>query len=278
MFDPGHLITLSNQFRAALLRSERAAAVQMADYYSHAYQTMQRRYQKLLQQIAEAQAAGEPVSTSWLYEHDRLVTLLQQVQRELAAFGDYSTTLVMQTQQHFLLAGELNAQTLLREALPGIDFSFNRVASWQLSHLVGNLQDGSPLADLFNKIAQDGAKRAGKVLFDGLAAGHGPRVIARQLQDQLGIPLRRALTISRTETMRVYNQAAMANYKANSDVVQQWQWSAAIGARTCEDCANLDGKQFSLDSDQDAPPLHPNCRCAAIPVTVSYDEILAQIA
>lgn len=269
---------LSQQFRAALLRQERDAASQMVIYYQQTYQSMQRRLQRLLDQIAAAQDAGTPVSVSWLYEHDRLVMLMQQVQRELGIFGDYSTTLVMQLQQEFLLAGELNAQALLRTALPGIDLTFNRVASWQLAHLIGNLQDGSPLKTLFDKIAQDGAKRAGKVLFDGVAAGHGPRVIARQLRDQLSIPLHRALRISRTETIRVYNQAAMENYRANSDVVKQWEWSAANGARTCSDCSDMDGKQFDLDSDQQAPPLHPNCRCAAIPVTVSYDDILASIA
>ncbi len=147
-----------------------------------------------------------------------------------------------------------------------------------MTHLVGNLQDGSPLKALFDGLAKDGAQRAGKVLFSGVAAGNGPRVIARQLRDTLSIPLNRALRISRTETIRVYNQAAMANYRANSDVVQEWEWSAAAGVRTCDICAGLNGKRFQLDSEQQQPPAHPNCRCAAIPVTVSYEDILRRIA
>ncbi len=272
------MVLLSQQFRSALLRNERDAASQIVSFYADAYQSMQDRINMLLRLIAQAQANGTPVKTSWLYEQDRLKTLMQQIQREIARFADSSYTLILTKEQDALLAGEVQSLALMQRALPGIDIAWARVPAWQLGHLVGNLQDGSPLKTLFDSLATDGAKRAGKVLFDGVAAGHGPRVIARQLRDQLSIPLSRALRISRTETIRIYNQAALENYKANGDVVQEWEWSAAVGARTCDECAEINGKRFALDDEQQPPPLHPNCRCAALPVTVSYETILARFA
>ncbi len=272
------MVLLSQQFRSALLRHERDAASQMVKFYGDAYQAMQDRINELLRLIAQAQANGTPVKTSWLFEQDRLHILMSQIADIIGRFATYSYGLVLTQEQQALLAGVLQAEELVRASLPGISIRWVQVPEFQLAHLVGNLQDGSPLKTLFDSLAQDGAKRAGRVLFDGVAAGHGPRVIARQLRDQLAIPLNRALRISRTETIRIYNQAALSNYKANRDVVEQWEWLAAGGVRTCDICAGLNGKRFALDSEQSPPPAHPNCRCAAVPVTVSYEQILARFA
>lgn len=272
------MMLLSQQFRAALLRQERDAASQMVSAYSSAYQSMLDRVNRLLQQIGAAQANGTPVKISWLYEKDRLTTLMQQMAREIQYFADQSYSLVLTEEQDALLSGEVQSLALMQRALPHIGVTWARVPAWQLGHLVGNLQNGSPLKDLFDKMAANGAREAGKVLFDGVAAGLGPRVIAKQLEKALSIPLRDALRISRTETIRVYNQAALENYKANSDVVDMWEWSATVGVRTCDECAGLNGKRFRLNSDQQPPPKHPNCRCAALPVTVSYEQILGRYA
>ncbi len=272
------MFQLSQQFRANLLRQERSVASQMVAFYQDAYQAMLARVTDLLRKMAQAQASGQPVKTSWLWEEHRLLTLMAQIQREIDGFAQMSYSLVLGEEQSGLEAGYLNSQALMQASLPGLRINWVHLPPWQLAHLVGNLQDGSPLKALFDSLAQDGAQRAGKVLFNGVAAGSGPRVIARQLRDQLSIPLSRALRISRTETIRIYNQAALSNYKANRDVVREWEWSAAESVRTCDECARLNGKRFKLDSEQQPPPAHPNCRCAALPVTYSYDEIVARFA
>jgi SPP1 gp7 family putative phage head morphogenesis protein len=77
----------------------------------------------------------------------------------------------------------------------------------------------------------------------------------------------RAEIISRTETSRASNEAAIEAYR-QSGVVEQKQWLTAPDC--CDICADLDGEVVALEDtffDDDygdgmAPPLHPNCRCA----------------
>ena len=43
----------------------------------------------------------------------------------------------------------------------------------------------------------------------------------------------------------------------------------------CPVCGPLDGKVFDLGQGQ-RPPAHPNCRCTAVPVLKSWDEIIGR--
>ena len=95
----------------------------------------------------------------------------------------------------------------------------------------------------------------------------------------------RAERIARTESLAASNEGALEAYR-QSPLVNAKEWSANPGA--CEFCAKLDGKVVGLNEDFAAkgtkvpgeeegelvvsyedighPPLHPNCRCALLPV------------
>src|ERR1051326_2877227 len=87
------MILLSQQFRAGLLRGERDAVMQLVSAYADAYTAMQGCINELLRLIAEAQAAGTPVSTSWLWEKDRLQLLMSQIAREIQNFATFANGL-----------------------------------------------------------------------------------------------------------------------------------------------------------------------------------------
>lgn len=81
----------------------------------------------------------------------------------------------------------------------------------------------------------------------------------------------RALVIARTETIRGANQGvviglAQAVDEGYLDPNVQKEWIATDDDITCDECENLDGEQVGLDEDfssgDDAPPAHPDCRCA----------------
>lgn len=83
-----------------------------------------------------------------------------------------------------------------------------------------------------------------------------------------------AETIARTSVMHVSNQAQMATYRDNSDLVGSVQFVATLDTRTCEECGPLDGKTWGLDeAGLVVPPVHMNCRCLLIPVTKSWKEL-----
>ena len=81
----------------------------------------------------------------------------------------------------------------------------------------------------------------------------------------------RAEIISRTETSRASNEAAIEAYE-QSGVVKEKEWLTAPDC--CDICAELDGEVVALEDtffDDDygdgmSPPLHPNCRCSVLAV------------
>ncbi len=107
-----------------------------------------------------------------------------------------------------------------------------------------------------------------------IAEGWSNDRLSTALAQNYGFSKERALTIARTETNFAASQGALAGYKA-SGVVQGKQWLTADDDLVSEECeANGDAGVIGLDEDfpsgDDAPPVHPNCRCAVVPI-VDFD-------
>lgn len=109
-------------------------------------------------------------------------------------------------------------------------------------------------------------------LITGAVRGQNPRVVARQMLEQVqgafNGGLARALNISRTELMDGHRDAAMASQNRHSDVLEGWQWLAKLGQRTCPACWSRHGSIHALD--EAGPNGHQQCRCARAPVTKSW--------
>ncbi|HXN32796.1 MAG TPA: phage minor head protein [Polyangiaceae bacterium] len=78
----------------------------------------------------------------------------------------------------------------------------------------------------------------------------------------------RAEMIARTEIIRAHGQGQLAAMR-DSGVVERKAWSTAEDDDVSEECeANADQGGIDLDdafdSGDDAPPAHPNCRCALV--------------
>ncbi len=123
-----------------------------------------------------------------------------------------------------------------------------------------------------------------RVLAQGIADGDGPLLLARKLvssingsgmgelgiTDTLGrfIPAqRRAEIMARTEVIRAHHQATIQEYRnwAVEGVVVKGEWMTAGDNRVCNQCADLEGSVFPLDVIDKMIPLHPQCRCIALP-------------
>jgi SPP1 gp7 family putative phage head morphogenesis protein len=48
-------------------------------------------------------------------------------------------------------------------------------------------------------------------------------------------------------------------------VTVQAEWLTAGDDRVCERCASLQGRIFTLDEIEGMIPVHPGCRCIALP-------------
>ena len=128
-----------------------------------------------------------------------------------------------------------------------------------------------------------------RVLSQGMAEGRNPRELAIILAstvmgpvgglgitDTLGrfIPAaRRAEIMARTEIIRAHHVATIQEYRnwGLEGVQVQGEWATAGDDRVCDECAELHGKVFPLDEIESMIPVHPQCRCIALPVEVKED-------
>lgn len=93
------------------------------------------------------------------------------------------------------------------------------------------------------------------------------RDLAKELEATFG--RKRAQLIAITETSRAAAQGSITGYE-QSGIVQEMEWLAAKGERTCPQCNELHEKRAPLrgtfPGGHGPPPRHPKCRCTILPV------------
>ena len=263
---PSALELAAARFRRELLTNERAAASDMVRVYGEAWRRTSQRTADVQAQIRTARLTGQSISPAWFYQQDRAETLQAQIEAELRRFAAYAEESTTALQRQAVTAAGGHAAGLVDLAAgvrpAGLEVPFDVLPTAALQDLIGFAADGSPLRDVFEQIAPGVAQRVTDTLGVSLAAGLGPRETARLLRRQFGAGLARALTISRTETLRAYREAMHRNYEANDDVIDGWVWLAKLDTRTCAACWAMHGSEHSLDERLND---HPNGRCTAVP-------------
>ena len=263
------------QFRARLLAHEHQAELAIEHAYQQIMASIEPRLTNLYQQIEHAQASGDKVPVSWLYEQQRLSVLKQFLQGQIDHFAMLAHTTTLQGQHTGVMLGQEAAHSLLQASRPpGVRWTFGVPSQEALSNMIGVTQAGSPLADLFAGFGQKAADDAGSVLITAIANGDNPRTIASRLAQALDEPRQRALVIARDQMNRVYRSAQQANYQANSDVVDSMIRICDFGPRTCGPCIALSGTVYALDDD---PGFHTCDRCSLVPQTKSWSDILSPL-
>lgn len=249
---------IADQFRAALLTKERAAAVRLVQAYGQAWKALQANIDEVTRKIEAARAAGEEVNADWLRRQARYKALLDQVAVEIAKFANLAKKEITKEQRAAVDAARSDAERLLQASTgsdtpPGVDLTFNRLPAAAVRAQVGFLSDGSPLASLLNQLGPAARKSVEASLLQAVALGHNPRKTATAIKDALGGNLTRALRIARTETIRSYREATHQTFQANADTLDGWIWNASLSGRTCFPVGTL------VQTDQGEIPIEQVC-------------------
>lgn len=112
------------------------------------------------------------------------------------------------------------------------------------------------------------ATRMSRILADGLVSGWGVKRIAREMAAETDIGMSRALVVARTELMRAHAEGQL---DAMQDMGEQGvtalvEFTSVVDSVTCPKCRRLEGRTFSPMEARGILPVHPNCRCAWIPL------------
>lgn len=130
-----------------------------------------------------------------------------------------------------------------------------------------------------------------RVLAQGMIDGDGPALLARKmnatisgmgigtlgLTDTLGrfIPAeRRATIMARTEVIRAHHLGAVQEYRnwRVEGVRVRAEFRSADDERVCWECEDLErGGPYTLEEVEGMIPVHPQCRCVAIPTQPELD-------
>jgi len=139
-------------------------------------------------------------------------------------------------------------------------------------------------------VTQDALPAVRETLTKGLAEGVNPREMARRLTKEVRtIQRTQAEVLARTEVINSYSEATLNRYERASvdGVTVSGEFSTADDSRVCPICEAIEGAEYAVDemrsetftftpseSEPDylegeypvRPPVHPQCRCAILPV------------
>lgn len=227
----------------------------MLDDWRAIYADLGERAELLAQRIAEATAAGEPITPAWLYQQDRYEALIRQAAAEMARLQETYSPLIAEAARGAAGDGALMAAEQLRVSVAFAD----RLSREAVEYVAATTRVG-PVARLLGTLDELTSKQLRDALVRGVARGANPRAIARGVRTSLELPRTRALTIARTEVARAQRLASISAYRAAG--ISGYRWLSAQDGRTCAACWAFDGMVFPVE---DMVSDHPNGRCSLIP-------------
>lgn len=240
--------------------------------YELALARIRRDALELAERQRRAMRRGEEISPSWLYRQRRYRDLAATVLREIVRLETVIERETRRAQARVIPIGSTDALREIGQYAPSDQARVRLEQRWgsfdpaSVEQLVGNTADGRPLASLLQGFAPAARDSVTHALVVGIVAGHGPRKTAPAVREALGSTAARALTITRTETLRAYREARIDSMR-QSRVVEAWVWQCSFGPRTCPACWAMHGTVHPITEPFGS---HPNCRCAPVPQTVSW--------
>ena len=166
-------------------------------------------------------------------------------------------------------------------ALPGASV-IDRIANT-------SLVQGATMRQWFTKIQQQIAFDIERTIKTGVSLGDTNAQIARAIVgDGMRGPgafprgRRDAMAVTRTAVQTIANDARLATFEANTDIVKGVQWISTLDSRTSDICIARSGLVWTLPGYkpkghniewQGPPPAHWACRSTIIPITKTFREL-----
>lgn len=259
--------------RARLERMTDAQTLTLTRAWVEAYATLAPDFQAA---ITELVAAGGTVPRSVVAKNIRLRDALQASRAMLDELARTTETVVVNDVGQAVLDAVDGHAAVVASQMPPTTapgMSFTRMSPDALAAIVERTTQQIHSATL--PLAADTERVMKRALIRGVAVGDNPRRTASRIMDateqRFNGGLTRALTIARTETLDAHRTATQASEKTNTKILAEWEWHAALNARTCPSCWAMHGTRHPLD--ESGPNDHQNGRCARVTVTKTWAEL-----
>ncbi len=231
---------------------------QLAKYYQTASKQVVEDFESTYNKLLASMEDGKQPTPADLYKLDKYWQMQGQLRQRLNKLGTKTITLLS---KHF----ELHFFDIYYSfALEGVK-AFNTIDSEAVKQMINQLwvADGKS----FSQRVWDNTSRLLETLNEGLintvATGKKTSDLKKVLQERFNVSFHRADTLVRTELCHIQTEAAKTRYESYG--IQEVEVLVDPDARTCEKCKALIGKKFPV-SGTPPLPVHPNERCALVPV------------
>lgn len=268
--DPGKSLVVRRmlEFKADLTARDADTILVMSRQWLILEEALEADISLLLQEIA---AAGLESNLQRIYKLNRYRKLLTQIRREKGRYDAWAADYIAEHQQQMAILGINNAHEALSLVLleGGSSAFFDKLPVSAIELMVGNAGKGGPVFDLLQARYPETVERMTGAMISGLTMGLPPGQVARTMIDGIGYGLNHALTVARTEMLRVYREASRQQYDSTG-AVTGYKRFAAKDPRTCPLCLALDGEVYPTDELMN---VHPNDRCIMVPIVRGVPEI-----
>lgn len=231
---------------------------QLAKYYTQTSKKVINDFEKLYNKLLAERAEGIPPTPADLYKLDTYWQLQGQMKNELTKLGNKQIKALSKAFQTNYF------EVYFGLALDG-DSAFNTLDTGAVQQMLNSIwvADGKTFKERVWGNTERLIETLNEELTYCVATGRDTTDLKRMLAKRFNVSFGRANTLVRTELCHIHTMAAQQRYK---DYGIEWvEVLVDADDKTCDKCKELIGKKFSI---YDVPPLpvHPNERCALVPV------------
>jgi SPP1 gp7 family putative phage head morphogenesis protein len=271
----GETLRIVAQLRRQLDTMTSAQTLALTKAWVEAWDVLMPEFQNALVELI---GAGDgPVPYKTVAANIRLRDALRHTREMLDELAAQTNTVITNDLSQAVLDAVDGHAALVASQLPpntaGATVSFTRMSQDALAAIVERTTDR--IHSSTKPLPTDVERIMKRELIRGITVGDNPTRtaarIVRQAEGRFNGGLTRALTIARTETLDAHRAATKASEKANKEILQEWEWHAALNARTCPSCWAKHGTRHPLD--EDGPNDHQNGRCARVTITKSWRDL-----
>lgn len=211
-------------------------------------------YNKIFQRIAE----GKEVTPADLYKLDSYWNLQIELKNELLKLGDKQAALLS---KRFMKEYKEVYEAL---SIPSKPF-FSGINEDTAEQMINQVwcADGKTWSSRVWANVDKLQEMLNEQLVHCVITGMQPAELKKALIEKFNVSFRSADMIVRTELAHIQTQAARNKYLDYG--ISEVEVFADKDERRCELCGKLHGKRYPIYAQMPVP-VHPNCRCAIIPV------------
>lgn len=94
----------------------------------------------------------------------------------------------------------------------------------------------------------------------GMASGHSPYIIAKQIAKDTGVDIKRAEKLARTSVIKAYAEATLYSLEASgiTEVGAEVEFLSTPDGKRCPICFSLQGKVYKVQDAHGIIPVHPS--------------------